>query len=212
MASLISNREVMIGIVGTVMGGVFVWLLTKNGDLTTEIEAIRQVTVPMQEVLIAANTAELRANDALARVLSVEQEAKRLVSTLDTIEILAKTDESMGELRALVKVEAERVALQYVKEAHAFVLATFYVEGGILKSATAGVSYNNGLVTFSNPHKFKFIPIISDLSAGDHMTDKHFISRISGGSQFNVWKTTLDTSSRNYAPTSFTAVVIGFGK
>lgn len=212
MASLISNREIMVGIVGTIVGGVFVWLLTKNGDLATEIEAIRQVTVPMQEVLIAANTAELRANDALVRVLSVEQEAKRLVSTLDTIEVLAKTDESMEELRALVKVEAERVALQYVKETHASVLATFYVEGGILKSATAGVSYNNGLVTFSNPHKFKFIPIISDLSGGSHMTDKHFISRMSGSSQFNVWKTTLDTSSRNYAPTSFTAVVIGFGK
>jgi hypothetical protein len=93
-------------------------------------------------------------------------------------------------------------------------LAALTVEDGKLVRASNGVSFDpeTGVVGFPNPRNLKFVPVISDtVSSSEHyMTTKNFIREIGVSNQFRVWSTALDTGDRNYAPTNFTAIVVGF--
>lgn len=96
------------------------------------------------------------------------------------------------------------------------ILATLRVKGGVLASSSSGVTYDakSGIVVFNNPWNLRFVPIVSDtaVSGGpnNYITTTNFISEIGPAHQFRVWSTTLDTGSRNFAPTDFTAIVVGF--
>jgi hypothetical protein len=93
-------------------------------------------------------------------------------------------------------------------------LAALQVKGGQLASSTSGVTYDpaSGVVVFPNPWKLRFIPIVSDTANGanNYTTTTNFIKDITPPSQFRVWATPLDTGNRNFAPTDFSAIVVGF--
>jgi hypothetical protein len=94
-------------------------------------------------------------------------------------------------------------------------LAALTVRGGKLASSSEGVSYDSetGVVSFPNPRGLHFVPVISDAAPNDtphYITTTHYIREIGSTNQFKVWSTALDTTDRNYAPSYFTAVVVGF--
>lgn len=92
------------------------------------------------------------------------------------------------------------------------ILAFFVVHQGQLQRSTPGVSYNSGVITFPNPDKLSFVPVISSLKEShvDYLTTMHYVNsaKVSDNS-FKVWRTTLDTGARHAAPTSFVGTVIG---
>lgn len=94
------------------------------------------------------------------------------------------------------------------------VLAIVNVKGTKLVSSSAGVSYDSstGVVTFPNPESMPFVPVVSSYGNGViYSTETHFLrSDFTAPNQFKVWRSPLDTSNRNSAPDSFTAVAIGF--
>ena len=93
-------------------------------------------------------------------------------------------------------------------------LAALTVKGGKLVRASWGVTYDpaTGVVGFPNPLNLTFVPVISDLAGSpDHyLTTTHFIREIGESTHFRVWATALDTGNRNFPPSDFTAIVIGF--
>jgi hypothetical protein len=93
-------------------------------------------------------------------------------------------------------------------------LAALTVKGGQLVSSSSGVTYDakSGIVVFPNPWNLRFVPIVSDTANGtnDYTTTTNFIKEIGPAHQFRVWATPLDTGNRNFAPTDFAAIVVGF--
>jgi hypothetical protein len=93
-------------------------------------------------------------------------------------------------------------------------LAALTVKGSQLVSSSSGVTYDaqSGVVVFPNPWNLPFVPIVSDTANGssDYLTTTNFIREIGPAHQFRVWSTALDTGTRNFAPTDFTAIVVGF--
>ena len=95
-------------------------------------------------------------------------------------------------------------------------LAALTVRAGQLEAHSDGVSYDpeKGLVTFPNPRSLAFVPAVSDTATkggpDNYITTTHFIRDIGRSNQFTVWSKSLDTESRNYPPSDFTAVVAGF--
>lgn len=98
------------------------------------------------------------------------------------------------------------------------ILATLTVKGGVLAASSSGVTYDtkSGVVVFNNPWNLRFVPIVSNTAAStsgaldNYITATNFIREIGPAHQFRVWATPLDTGNRNFAPTDFTAIVVGF--
>jgi hypothetical protein len=94
------------------------------------------------------------------------------------------------------------------------ILALLIVKKGEIQTASKGVAYDakTGVVSFSNPEKLQFIPIITDIGDGlGYITQTHFLrGDFVSTDQFKVWQTPLDTGSRNSQPDSFAAIAIGF--
>jgi hypothetical protein len=92
------------------------------------------------------------------------------------------------------------------------ILAAIRVNAGSIISKTPGVEYSStsGVVTFPNPQNKTFVPVISNYKEAAYISDTHFIRNILNFTQFQVWRTALDTGTRDYPPTSFTAIVVGF--
>ena len=93
-------------------------------------------------------------------------------------------------------------------------LAALQVKGSQLVSSSSGVTYDpaSGVVVFPNPWKLRFVPIVSDTANGanNYLSTTNFVREIGPANQFRVWCTPLDTGNRNFTPTDFTAVVLGF--
>ena len=94
-------------------------------------------------------------------------------------------------------------------------LAALTVKGSqLVSSSSSAVTYDakSGIVVFPNPRNLRFVPIVSDAANGpnDYTTTTNFIKEIGPAHQFRVWSTPLDTGNRNFAPTDFTAIVVGF--
>lgn len=101
------------------------------------------------------------------------------------------------------------------------ILAALRVVNGDLKEhhPTGEIKYETGtgIVSFPNPRRRSFVPIITDDNTDNvandtdyYRTQYHFVRQISPPEQFRVWQTTLDTGSRNAAPDTFTAIVVAF--
>lgn len=92
------------------------------------------------------------------------------------------------------------------------ILAMISVHDGIIVSKSDGVTFDrsSGMVSFPNPEGLPFVPVISDFQRTLYTTQTHFIREIQGANKFTVWQTALDTGDRNWPPSNFTAVVVGF--
>ncbi len=97
------------------------------------------------------------------------------------------------------------------------VIGALTVKNGVAVSKSPGVDYKKetGIVSFPNPTNLSIVPVISDLADANpdnYMTETHFIRALSvqgKTNQFTVWRTPLDTTSRNSEPTNFTAIFVG---
>jgi hypothetical protein len=69
------------------------------------------------------------------------------------------------------------------------------------------VTWQNGILSFSNPNKVTFIPIISNCEDAPYITTTHWIKQI-GPDYIVVERKALDTGNRTYPPTDFTAVIV----
>jgi len=92
----------------------------------------------------------------------------------------------------------------------AVILAALRVSNGKLLWSTNGVTYDasSGVVSFPNPKKYHFVPLISNEVNNKYATETHYIRSIDIPNKFQVWNTPLDTGGRNRAPVSFTAAII----
>ena len=106
----------------------------------------------------------------------------------------------------LAKVES-KINLSQNK---AVILAALRVRNGKLLWSTTDVTYDarTGVVSFPNPKKYQFVPLISNEVNNTYATETHYIRSIDMPNTFKVWNTPLDTSGRNRAPVSFTAAII----
>lgn len=101
------------------------------------------------------------------------------------------------------------------------VLAIIDVVGREIKYGSPGTSYDpdTGVITFSNPNKLDYVPLITDYGVNaynkNYLTSTNFIfpNFVSPNkNQIKIWETPLDTGDKNNAPVSFTAVVVGYQK
>jgi hypothetical protein len=76
----------------------------------------------------------------------------------------------------------------------AYILAAAQVKQGALYSSSADVTWANGKLSFPNPERLKFVPVISDSQDAPYITATHWIRQI-GPDYIVVLLKALDTGS-----------------
>jgi hypothetical protein len=132
---------------------------------------------------------------------------------VDTLEALRRRIISLETQLAQLSAGAEKESS--IVEAlgkRGRILAMISVHDGNIVSKSNDVSFDRktGTVSFPNPDKLPFVPVICHFKRQHYITQTHFIREIEGTNKFTVWQTALDTGDRNAAPSNFTAVVVGF--
>lgn len=166
----------------------------KKGDLVSYGSKIFTVTrEPSRVLTVAVNAGGYGVTDRIdsSRILALEGRIRVLQNNLDAaVANLKAGGDSLVPLAAI----------------------TVRKGAAVLNSKDVKYEAGTGVVTFPNPKNLRFVPIVSDLAqeTPDHyITETHFIREIGSTNQFRVWRTPLDTSDRNGAPSNFTAIVIG---
>nr|VFJ91709.1 MAG: hypothetical protein BECKLFY1418B_GA0070995_102812 [Candidatus Kentron sp. LFY] len=122
-------RELIIGAVSAIAGGVFVWSLNKNVELQAQLTAIQTINPTINEALESSATAKERAEIALQDVRDLEKEAKKIVRDMkEATPLFAKIDDKMGELRSLSETVAKEAALGAINELSVMVPVDIYGE------------------------------------------------------------------------------------
>ncbi len=121
---------------------------------------------------------------------------------------LPKRVDSIDQRIAIVESEIN------ASQTKAVILAALRVSNGKILWSTSGVTYDasSGVVSFPNPQKYQFVPLISNEVNNKYATETHYIRSIDMPNKFRVWNTPLDTGGRNRAPVSFTAAIMASKK
>ncbi|HXW72537.1 MAG TPA: hypothetical protein VEK34_14060 [Methylocella sp.] len=197
----------------------------------------QEATVKIAAARAGAENAQKSAEAAADQLSSMKQEASTLVKELkeakigvDNIlggeyrkfasELLEKDEFKKSVLDAasakisdfVSKVQKHDEKLTSLSAWH--ILGIARVKERRLIYASDGVSYDNstGMVSFPNPTKLNFVPIVSDSQDYSYITDTHWIRQILPPNQFIVVAHALDTggTEKNAPAHDFTAVVVGF--
>ena len=70
----VSMKEVLFGVVGTVLGGLMVTLLANNHSLESQLKAISIIDEPLQQAIEKTTRADTNATNAIARLRQVQRE------------------------------------------------------------------------------------------------------------------------------------------
>lgn len=167
-------------------------------------------------VVILASTILISSPIRAADVCEVIQGSASAGDLLECIRKLATKVNSLQKKYDELEDEVDSVKETGIRGPGVEVLAVISVRNERVEYKSSGVSYNGstGVVSFQNPRNLRVIPLLTDYgvfyNGKSYATSTHFLT-IDGVSanQFRVWKTPLDTSGRNQAPTSFTAVAVG---
>lgn len=93
------------------------------------------------------------------------------------------------------------------------ILAIARIKGGALQTSSPGVSFEpGGKISFPNPKRLTYVPIVSDSAEYPYITSTHWINSIIDFQSFSVRQKALDTAGaeRTSNPLDFTVAVIGF--
>ena len=90
------------------------------------------------------------------------------------------------------------------------VLAFIQVENGKVVNEAGGAKYDyeTGVVTFSNPENFSYVPIISDYNPEVVTGWYNYIKSIDSPTKFKVMRATNDQSGRTSRADTFLAIVV----
>lgn len=158
----VTFKEVLFGVIGTVLGGLVVSLLASNHSLESQLKAIEVIDKPLKVAIEKTTRADLNANTAIAKLQEVQNEvdaarekAQKILADLNGSELFAKGKGAMNELRELAKNEAGRVARERTKKE----VFSAYLEEHVSSGKPAALSFErtetqlgegwNGTDTFS---------------------------------------------------------------
>lgn len=195
-----------------------------TGSILAEIQQQKQsLNTAVQKTLDDQHSAQARLSNTQAELDGLLSEVAKTkarlgeVGSLTTPQLVALTDfakfylsnQSNLDISLTTQVSAIRRELDNY---YALPLAALTIREGVAISSSKDVNYDapTGVVTFPNPKKLRFVPIVSDLGKGptDYITATHFIQDI-GANQFKVARVALDTGGRTSPPSGFTVIVIG---
>ncbi len=118
----ISKRDIAFGVAGTLIGGIFIWLLTKNIEFGAQLQALQKIDPLVTQAYSQANRADAlaseaigRANEALRNVQTSEKEARRIIANITTAPLFEKIDESVEKLEKAAAEAAENKVKEEVK-------------------------------------------------------------------------------------------------
>ena len=115
----LSAKELAFSVVGTLVGGIFVWSLTNNIELGAQLKALENIQPEVNAAISSSSGASAlseqaleRANSALANARSAEIELNRILTNLNATPLFENIDQSIEQLKEVAaQVAREEAAL-----------------------------------------------------------------------------------------------------
>ena len=121
MKTQLTARDLIIGSGGAILGGIFVWSLTKNIELGTQLKALEEINPQILTAVSTSSSAKTaakeaieRANEAIRSAQASEREAKRILTNLQAGPFFEKVDQSIDELREVAREVAKEASKKFL--------------------------------------------------------------------------------------------------
>jgi hypothetical protein len=176
-----------------------------NERVTLAIEKVKHLEDVALESALKINDAQARSSVASEEAKSKSIEGQKAVSSLqEAIKALPNVDSlvrSTQEIASSLAKNPQFATDVFKGLGGGRILAMAQIKDGKLISRSDGVAFDRdaGRLSFPNPKRLTFVPVVSDFNEGVYITDTHFI-RALGPDNIIVWSKPLDTGGRNGPP------------
>lgn len=178
------KKEVTVGVVSSLITAVITYLIVSAFSAVSD-ETLKMLT---NRIIIDERFPSLfkeKINDEISVYID---SLNYLNQKLTTLESKLTSNGESHEILGVVRIESMKII-----------------------SSTPGISYDSdkGLITFKNPDRLDYVPLVSHSQQIDYSTRDTYVRDIVSNNKFTIRSTARDTGANGYSPQSCTIVIIG---